>query len=302
MPLQTSTRRSGETSRQLSGFLRTIVEVKVASCEQMTYGEFISRLPNPTSFNLLYASPSTAPCASRSARSSSTPSSTASSAARTRNSSSPSAHDRDRGTPRPGASSVRHLGPRRVLGQHQGPPVPPGREREQPATVQIVPPNEVVVVVGFELKMTNHAGTMNLCIPTTSSSPMGELSKQSWFNMGSAATNRQYASASPASCPTPASRSPASSPRRPSPCATSCPLGGRHRRDREARRPPRGAVHREAAQVPREHRAVQGRTRRQGRPRRDTRRPALSRPASPMPSVRASARPAPPPRPPRPSP
>lgn len=31
----------------LSGFLRTIVEVKVASCEQMTYSEFIAGLPNP---------------------------------------------------------------------------------------------------------------------------------------------------------------------------------------------------------------------------------------------------------------
>jgi flagellar motor switch protein FliM len=39
----------------LSGFLRTIVEVKVATCEQMTYGEFISGLPNPTSFNLIEA-------------------------------------------------------------------------------------------------------------------------------------------------------------------------------------------------------------------------------------------------------
>jgi flagellar motor switch protein FliM len=39
----------------LSGFLRTIVEVKVATCEQMTYSEFISGLPNPTSFNLIQA-------------------------------------------------------------------------------------------------------------------------------------------------------------------------------------------------------------------------------------------------------
>ncbi|MGQ0628409.1 MAG: flagellar motor switch protein FliM, partial [Phycisphaerales bacterium] len=41
----------------LSGFLRTIVEVKVSSCEQMTYGEFINSLPNPTSFNLIDAKP-----------------------------------------------------------------------------------------------------------------------------------------------------------------------------------------------------------------------------------------------------
>src|SRR5690606_1684301 len=41
----------------LSGFLRTIVEVKVATCDQMTYSEFIASLPNPTSFNLLTAAP-----------------------------------------------------------------------------------------------------------------------------------------------------------------------------------------------------------------------------------------------------
>ena len=34
-----------------------------------------------------------------------------------------------------------------------------------PQLVQIVPPNEVVVVVGFELKMGGRAGTMSLCIP-----------------------------------------------------------------------------------------------------------------------------------------
>ena len=39
----------------LSGFLRTIVEVRVAACEQMTYSEFTAGLPNPTSFNLVDA-------------------------------------------------------------------------------------------------------------------------------------------------------------------------------------------------------------------------------------------------------
>src|SRR5690606_23348069 len=41
----------------LSGFLRMIVEVKVAGCEQITYGEFVSALPNPTSFHLVEAEP-----------------------------------------------------------------------------------------------------------------------------------------------------------------------------------------------------------------------------------------------------
>src|SRR5512144_1593381 len=41
----------------LSGFLRTIIEVKVASIEQMTFSEFTHSLPNPTCFNLLSAEP-----------------------------------------------------------------------------------------------------------------------------------------------------------------------------------------------------------------------------------------------------
>ena len=41
----------------LSGLLRTIVEVRVATTEQLTYSEFIYSLPNPTNFNLLTAEP-----------------------------------------------------------------------------------------------------------------------------------------------------------------------------------------------------------------------------------------------------
>ena len=37
----------------LSGFLRTIVEVRVATIEQLTYSEFIHSLPNPTCFVIL---------------------------------------------------------------------------------------------------------------------------------------------------------------------------------------------------------------------------------------------------------
>jgi flagellar motor switch protein FliM len=50
--------------------------------------------------------------------------------------------------------------------------------------VQIVPPNEVVVVVGFEVKLGNRAGTMSLCIPYNVIEPiMGELAAQNWFNV-----------------------------------------------------------------------------------------------------------------------
>ena len=49
--------------------------------------------------------------------------------------------------------------------------------------VQIVPPNETVVVVGFELKMGSRAGTMALCIPYNTIEPiMGMLATQNWFS------------------------------------------------------------------------------------------------------------------------
>jgi flagellar motor switch protein FliM len=52
-----------------------------------------------------------------------------------------------------------------------------------PQLVQIVPPNETVVVIGFELKMGNRAGTMSLCIPYNVIEPiMGTLAAQNWFS------------------------------------------------------------------------------------------------------------------------
>ena len=52
-----------------------------------------------------------------------------------------------------------------------------------PQLVQIVPPNEVVVVISFELTMGGRAGTMSLCIPYNVIEPVVEkLSNQSWLN------------------------------------------------------------------------------------------------------------------------
>ena len=41
----------------LSGLLRSIVEVKLTSVDQLTYSEFLFSLENPTCFNLLRAEP-----------------------------------------------------------------------------------------------------------------------------------------------------------------------------------------------------------------------------------------------------
>ena len=44
-----------EFGAALSGMLRTIVEVKLISVDQLTYSEFVFSLENPTCFNLLRA-------------------------------------------------------------------------------------------------------------------------------------------------------------------------------------------------------------------------------------------------------
>ncbi len=62
-----------------------------------------------------------------------------------------------------------------------------GEMESNPQLVQIVPPNEVVVVMGFELRMVNRAGTMSLCIPFNVIEPLMEsLNAQSWFMAGRA--------------------------------------------------------------------------------------------------------------------
>lgn len=168
----------------LSGFLRTIVEVKVATCEQMTYGEFISGLPNPTSFNLVDAKPLEGqiclelspliiyPIIDRLL----------------------GGNNGDLFIPQRPLTLIET----RLISSVTGRGLAALSEawagikhitfsiaatESNPQLVQIVPPNEVVVVIGFELKMGNRAGTMNLCIPYNVIEPvMEELAAQSWFS------------------------------------------------------------------------------------------------------------------------
>ncbi len=168
----------------LSGYLRTIIEVNVANIEQLTYSEFIHSLPNPTCFNLLKAeqldgqlcleiSPLIIyPIIDRLL----------------------------------GGSNADLFIPQRPLTQIEQRLVQKITDRamhhlseawsnlipvtfsvqdfeSNPQLVQIVPPNETIVVVGFELKMGNRAGTMSLCIPYNVIEPiMGVLAAQNWFS------------------------------------------------------------------------------------------------------------------------
>jgi flagellar motor switch protein FliM len=168
----------------LSGYLRTIIEVSVAHIEQLTYSEFIHSLPNPTCFNLLKAeqldgqlcleiSPLIIyPIIDRLL----------------------------------GGSNADLFIPQRPLTQIEQRLVQRITDRathhlseawsnltpvtfsvqdfeSNPQLVQIVPPNETVVVIGFELKMGNRAGTMSLCIPYNVIEPiMSTLASQNWFS------------------------------------------------------------------------------------------------------------------------
>jgi flagellar motor switch protein FliM len=168
----------------LSGFLRTIVEVNVAHIEQLTYSEFTHSLPNPTCFNLLKIaqldgqmcleiSPLIVyPIIDRLL----------------------------------GGSSGELFIPQRPLTQIEQRLVSRITDRatqqlseawghltpttftvsdfeSNPQLVQIVPPNETVVVIGFEVKMGNRAGTMSLCIPYNTIEPiLSKLAAQNWFS------------------------------------------------------------------------------------------------------------------------
>ncbi|MEM1011582.1 MAG: flagellar motor switch protein FliM [Planctomycetota bacterium] len=168
----------------LSGYLRTIVEVSVSHIEQLSYSEFIHSLPNPTCFNLigseeldgklcLEISPLIVyPIIDRLLGGS----------------------NADLFIPQRPLTQIEQRLVQRVtdrathhLGEAWSQIVPAEFKvvdfESNPQLVQIVPPNETVVVVGFEIKMGHRAGTMSLCIPYQAMEPiMSRVSQQSWFS------------------------------------------------------------------------------------------------------------------------
>ncbi len=167
----------------LSGFLRTIVEVKVATCEQMTYSEFTSGLPNPTSFNLVSADGLEGQMCLEISPLIIYPIIDRLLGGTTQDLFIPQrpmtlietrliSNVNKRGL---AALSEAWAGIKQLEFKVSA-------TESNPQLVQIVPPNEVVVVIGFELKMSNRAGTMNLCIPYNVIEPvMDMLSSQNWF-------------------------------------------------------------------------------------------------------------------------
>ncbi len=167
----------------LSGFLRTIIDVRVVGVEQLTYSEFIHSLPNPTCFLIIQAPPLEGqmcmeisplivyPIIDRLLGGSSS----------------------DMFIPQRPLTAIEWRIMRRVVNralEHLGDVWRNLVEAKfeivdtesNPQLVHIVAPSEVVVFITFEIKMGSCAGTMSICIPfNTIESVLSKLTTQSWF-------------------------------------------------------------------------------------------------------------------------
>ena len=166
--------------------MRSIVEVKLTSVDQLTYSEFVFSLENPTCFNLLKAEPLEGNLILDINPSILYP-----------------IIDRLLGGGREGGPLARRPLTEielRLVARITGLFLEELRHawenvlelklevvqvESNPQLVQIVPPNEVVVVISFELTIGDLRGMMNLCIPYNSIERIGgQLSANSWVAYG----------------------------------------------------------------------------------------------------------------------
>lgn len=165
-----------------SGFLRSIVEVRVGKVEQVTYAEYIASLPNPTCFTLVQCPPLTGQfCLEVS------PLTIYPIIDRLLGGSGKELFVPQRAPTMIEQRLVRKLLNRAMQAMHEAwaavlkMEFALGDMESNPQLVQIVPPNEVVVAIAFEVKLGNRAGTMNLCIPSNTIEPIiDKLSAQTW--------------------------------------------------------------------------------------------------------------------------
>lgn len=177
----------------LSAMLRSLVEVKLTSVDQLTYSEFLFSLENPTCFNLLKAEPLDGslildinpsilyPIIDRLLGGGKT-----------------------FGTParRPLTEIERRLVgriTRLFLDELQRAwanvlPLQLSVERVEsnPQLVQVIPPNEVVVLISFEITLGEAKGMMNLCIPYNAIERISnKLASNTWMSYGRSAATPQ---------------------------------------------------------------------------------------------------------------
>jgi flagellar motor switch protein FliM len=173
----------------VSGMLRTMIEVKLLSVDQLTYSEFVFSLDNPSCFNVLKPEPldgnwilDIAPALSYAII--------------------------DRmlgGDPNPNDTIRRPLTEieNRLIGRVVELFLVQLKNswenivdltlsiesvESNPQLVQIVPPNEVVILVGFEILLGKNRGMLNLCIPfNTIETYNAKLSRNGWVGYGKGA-------------------------------------------------------------------------------------------------------------------
>lgn len=168
----------------LSALLRTIVESKLISVDQLTYSEFVYSLEIPTCFNLLRPTPLDGnwildlspsilfPMIDRMLGGSSSPDSQMKR---------PLSEIELRLTNRITSAFLREL--KLAWTNTATLNVELERVESNPQLVQIVPPNEVVVLVSFELIMGKSRGVVNLCIPFNTIERIGsKLTNNSWIS------------------------------------------------------------------------------------------------------------------------
>jgi len=170
----------------LSAMLRSMVEVKLTSVDQLTYSEFVFSLENPTCFNLLSAEPLEGNLILDINPSILYP-----------------IIDRLLGGGREGGPLARRplteielrlvsritglflTELRRAWENVLELKLEVVRVESNPQLVQIVPPNEVVVLISFELALGDLRGMMNLCIPYNAIERIsGKLSANTWVTYG----------------------------------------------------------------------------------------------------------------------
>jgi len=145
-------------SATFSGLLRSIVEVKLASVEEIIYSEFILSVPNPTYLNIINAKPLEGEMVLEINPSITFP-----------------ILDKLLG----GASEEVSV-PNRPL------KIKPVEFKVvdteyNPQLLQIIPPTETVVLVGFEITLGGFSGMLNFCIPFVSLDPfLDQLSTRRW--------------------------------------------------------------------------------------------------------------------------
>jgi flagellar motor switch protein FliM len=168
----------------LSAMLRAIVEVKLTSVDQLTYSEFVFSLENPSCFNLLKAEPLEGhlildinpsilyPIIDRMLGGGKEPNS------QTRR---PLTEIELRLVHRITSLYLEEL--RKAWENVLPIQFEVVRVESNPQLVQIVPPNEVVVLISFELTLGELRGMLNLCIPFNSIERIGnKLSSNSWIS------------------------------------------------------------------------------------------------------------------------